>query len=78
MTGLQAYVRLKVQIELNLISSLFFIVVNDPCMVRGPKGMHYTPCCGVVFISFVNLIISDKCVHITIGTIVAGNKTKGK
>ena len=32
MTGLLAYVSLKVQIELNLISSLFFIVVNV-----GPK-----------------------------------------
>ena len=54
------------------------IALNVLCMVRIPQGMHYTPCCGVVFISFRSLIMSDICVQITIGTIVAGKRTKGK
>ena len=32
----------------------------------------------IVYISFLSLIISEICVQITIGAIVAGNRTYGK
>jgi len=51
---------------------------NSVCIANPDGYILYPSSYGIFFISFINLIISDKCVHITIGTIVAGNKTYGK